>query len=191
VIAAVPVSPAVEEGRVVSRHRVFRAALEALAHPGRWYAPLPAPAGSGGADQLVSLLVESMCDPRAPLFIPRGQLQLPWEPVTAGVSEAGTLVVFGSPSVEMLVAARRGSELAPEDGATIVAVAPPDPPLPVRLRGPGIDGERDAALPLGPEALRARDIACAGYPLGIDLLFVSPKGGIAGLPRTTHVEVLA
>jgi alpha-D-ribose 1-methylphosphonate 5-triphosphate synthase subunit PhnH len=191
VISAVQVTPAVEEGGVVRRHRVFRAALEALAHPGRWYTPLPARTGRDGSDQLASLLVESMCDPRSPLFIAGGELQLSWEPVRARREDAGTLVVFGPLPAETLMAARRGSELAPEDGATIVSAAPADVSKPVRLRGPGIDGECDALLPLDPEALRARDIACAAYPLGIDLLFVSPERGISGLPRTTRVEVLA
>ena len=59
------------------------------------------------------------------------------------------------------------------------------------MRGPGIDGSRDLPVAgLGDEALAARADALA-YPLGFDILLIDAAGRVAGLPRTTTIEVLS
>jgi alpha-D-ribose 1-methylphosphonate 5-triphosphate synthase subunit PhnH len=98
---------------------------------------------------------------------------------------------------ELPLVLRRGSLHYPDDSATLILEVPAlsddaSGGLRLRLAGPGIDGER--ALSIGgvsPAFFAARDQANAGYPTGIDVLFVDSTGRIAGLPRTTRVTVLA
>jgi len=142
-------------------HAAFRAALRAFAYPGR---------RQRGSARLVVAAVFG-------------------EPLDA----AGTppIVVDGARCAAAIAAARRGSEEAPEDGATIVVLPSQDVrPTRVRLRGPGVDGAFETSLPLDARVLAARDEACRHYPLGVDLLLAEGEWTLVGLPRTTHVEVL-
>ena len=142
-------------------HAAFRAALTAFAYPGR---------RQRGSARLVVAAVFG-------------------EPPDA----AGTppIIVDGALCAAAIAAAQRGSEDAPEDGATMIVVVSEDVrPTRVRLRGPGVDGAFETSLPLDAQALAARDEACRQYPLGVDVLFAEGAGTLVGLPRTTHVEVL-
>ena len=62
--------------------------------------------------------------------------------------------------------------------------------LALRLTGPGVDGEIALRLGLGADVIAARNERNGPFPTGIDLLFVDARGRLAGLPRSTQVEVL-
>ena len=97
---------------------------------------------------------------------------------------------FVEPGAE-LSAPEPQPELEPELGATVVRlVQPGGPRVRVALEGPGVDGRLETSLPCSRPELEARDRACAGYPLGIDLVFLEPDGGIQALPRTTRVQTV-
>jgi alpha-D-ribose 1-methylphosphonate 5-triphosphate synthase subunit PhnH len=145
-------------------HRAFRALLLAHAYPGRLQ-PGPAPR----AADVLEMLEEAVW------------VDAPRPPVLVGPEDA----------TGELEAADRGSEEEPERGATVVRLVEGDGPrVPVTLEGPGVDGRLQTSLPCSRRELEARDRACAAYPLGIDLVFLEPDGGIRALPRTTRVRVL-
>lgn len=151
-------------------HRLFRAALLALAYPG-WPVPV-----TGGTDHEIA----------------RALIEASW-PHNANVStepdNADVLLVDGPTSNGRLLKAKRGTEELPEDGATAVYVVGQSPGTEVRLTGPGIDGVSTVALPLTAQELTDRAECCAHRPLGVDLLLVT-GGTIVGLPRSTRVEVI-
>lgn len=56
------------------------------------------------------------------------------------------------------------------------------------LRGPGIDGERRIGFSDSPlEWLGARQLKCADYPVGVDLMIFDGVGNFCALPRTTRI----
>jgi alpha-D-ribose 1-methylphosphonate 5-triphosphate synthase subunit PhnH len=172
------------ETDVQRAHRLFRAALLALAYPGRPATPAVAPLEPWPDAVLAERLVDAVWD--ADTLVWRSDV-----PSLASVEDAAVLLVLGSESGGAVLHACRGTEEAPEDGATVVYV--PDAAAPVtlaRLTGPGIETSLETTLPLAPGELAARAEACATWPLGVDVLVVR-DGALAGLPRTTAVEVLA
>lgn len=175
--------------RDLALHCAFRAVLSALAHPGRAFDG-PLAGGADAARRTATLAIEAIWDGATPMYF-TAPLPLRFEARAAAAEEAAVLVIDGSLEAALVGTARRGSEELPEDGATLVCVGGAPARTSVCLRGPGIDGERTVRLPLTAEALAAREAACARYPLGIDLVFFGTDGRIAGLPRTTKVEVLA
>ncbi len=170
-------------------HCAFRAVLSALAHPGQAFDG-PLAGGADAARRTATLAIEAIWDGTTPMYF-AAPLPLRFEARAAAPDEAAVLVVEGALDEALVGAARRGSEELPEDGATLVCIGGAPARTAACLRGPGIDGERTVRLPLTAAALVAREAACARYPLGIDIVFFGTDGRIAGLPRTTQVEVLA
>jgi alpha-D-ribose 1-methylphosphonate 5-triphosphate synthase subunit PhnH len=149
-------------------HSAFRARSSAMAYPG-----LPQPGPLVGAPEAAyataGLIVASMLD------LPK---------------DLGRVaVVKGDLTPELVAALPVGTHAAPEDGATVIALDTVSSTR-ARLSGPGIREPFVATLPLGRAALRARNLACAHQPLGVDLVFIHDDGRVSGLPRTTRVEVL-
>lgn len=170
-------------------HRAFRAVLEALAHPGRSIDG-PLVGGVDAARRTATLAIEAIWDAATSLYCAVPELPLRFAPCAADPEAADVIVVEGAPDPALVGAAKRGSEEVPEGGATFVCIAGAPARTPVRLSGPGIDGETTAALPLAPAVLAARDEACACYPLGIDFVIFEPDGRIVGVPRTTKVDLV-
>jgi alpha-D-ribose 1-methylphosphonate 5-triphosphate synthase subunit PhnH len=83
---------------------------------------------------------------------------------------------------------RRGTDLSPEQGATII-YAGAWSPVSVALEGPGLPERRLASLrlPEGETAVLRR--ACAAAPRGVDALVAHPDG-IAAVPRSVRIEEL-
>lgn len=172
---------------VVAGHHCFRAALSALAHPGRPFALGDAiDAGEG-----VGALVEALYEPDTPICCD-DSWALPFAPRRVAADEAQLLLVRGAASGGALARAPRGSEEHPSHGATVVYVATDAPAhaTAVALRGPGIDGRLRRSLPLTAAELAARATACERRPLGVDLLLIGADGAVTGLPRSTRLELI-
>jgi phosphonate C-P lyase system protein PhnH len=178
-------SGAAAAGRVPALHRAYRAVLVALAYPGRAVPVAPTTAGA------LALVLLSTWDRGSRVALAGAPPPLPWEPVPVPVAEAELLVVGGASSGGALARLPRGDEAHPEAGATAVYAVPEAAVgQRVRLHGPGVAGRLDTEVLLDGAELDARDAACATWPLGVDLLFVDPRGRVAALPRTTRVERL-
>jgi len=83
---------------------------------------------------------------------------------------------------------RLGSDLHPEDGATLVVNAALGTGQRLRLTGPGIDGRTDirvGGLPDDFWQMRARVMR---YPTGFEM-FLTDGADVLALPRSTQVEV--
>lgn len=168
--------------------RAFRAALEAMAHPGELQelsecAAAPAPVSPAAATLLLVL-----CDPETPVHLAgdhdRAEVR-DWitfhcgAPLT-GPSEAafalGTWEALGD-----LGAYSLGTAEYPDRSATLIVEGMGT--RPAELRGPGIRDSRKVALP----ELAALQANAACFPLGLDFYFCEGSRLMA-LPRTTKVS---
>jgi alpha-D-ribose 1-methylphosphonate 5-triphosphate synthase subunit PhnH len=178
----------------------FRAVLDALARPGL-PARLPVPEARGVPLPPVVLPLLALADLGTGVCL-LGADDVPERDWAGALStatsaprvplEGARLVGAAGPiSGEEIRRLRRGTALAPEDGALLALAVAALAGGPRRwwLSGPGVPGRR-AISPLGvpDEFLAARADAVAGYPAGIDVLLVAPDGGLLGLPRTTTIN---
>jgi alpha-D-ribose 1-methylphosphonate 5-triphosphate synthase subunit PhnH len=84
---------------------------------------------------------------------------------------------------------RLGSDLHPEDGATLIVNAALGTGQNLHMTGPGIDGRIDVRvsdLPDGFWQIRAKVMR---DPIGFEI-FLTDGAGVLGVPRSTRVEVL-
>lgn len=91
--------------------------------------------------------------------------------------------------LDLLGQCRTGSDLYPDQGATLVIRARFGQGPTIRLTGPGVDGAvviQLDGLPAGFWQERARLIR---YPMGFDIFFLDGER-LIGLPRSTKVEVV-
>jgi len=80
-----------------------------------------------------------------------------------------------------------GSDVYPDDGATVIIRASIGSGPGLRLTGPGVDGAVTLQLGDLPDGFWAARAARLRYPMGFDLFFVDgPR--VVGVPRSTHVE---
>lgn len=173
--------------------RVFRAALLAMAHPGRIQdlaLDLSPPAPLGLAQVALALMLldfevavwlDETALPAADYLRFHTGAQL-----AAAPGEANYCLIAGA--LPPLAGFKAGSDEAPEAGATlIVAVAALAETGPWRLRGPGIDGEAS----LGVRGLPHRFLGDwaengAAFPRGLDL-YLCAGSRLVGLPRTLAI----
>ncbi len=172
---------------VIAGHECFRAALSALAHPGRRF-PL---AGAVDSEVAACALIQSLYEPDMPICC-EGDWALPVAHHRVPAEQARVLLVRGPTSGGGLARAPRGSEEHPSHGATVLYVASGESAsvTDVQLRGPGVDGLLSTSLALTAAELADRAAACERRPLGVDLLLVGADGSVTGLPRSTRVEVV-
>jgi alpha-D-ribose 1-methylphosphonate 5-triphosphate synthase subunit PhnH len=181
---------------VLDAQRAFRAALDAMAHPGRVVtisgpADPPPPLTPATAALCLTLL-----DADTPLWVDRGA-------ATAAVVEylrfhCGCPLAPADAAAFALIADAEGLDTAdfahgtdeePEGGATLI--------LQVdglvtgegrRLTGPGIAGQSQLrAVGLPDDVWRRLGSASGRFPRGLDAFLVA-RDALAGVPRTTHIE---
>lgn len=179
--------------------RTFRAVLDALARPGRAYRLPERPLRTVPAALLPVLALADLDTPACVLGDdPDGGWQQVLATVTsapaAALPQARLVAALRPLSGDELLALRRGTAAAPEDGALLsIALADGDSGEPRwQLAGPGVAG-RNVITPVGlpGQLAAARAQAVAGFPAGVDLLLVSPDGRVLGIPRTTAVTVIS
>ena len=168
----------------------FRAALQAMARPGR-VQPIDGARPPAPLSPAAGALLLTLCDDTTPLFLAPG-LDTPalrdWiafhlaAPICPPEEAVFALGAWADLPLDRF---RLGTPDYPDRSVTLIvemaALTPPN----ARLRGPGIATHQDAALPaLAPfVANRAR------YPLGFDCYFCA-GAEMTALPRSTLVEAL-
>lgn len=181
-------TPAAKESQAI-----FRAALQALARPGRVY-KLPQvrdfPRAEARyayavlaalADHEVSICVTGATEAEATFASLGTGARL------AAVAEADYVLALEDDAT-VPASLKRGELEVPEGGATLIARVEQlgAGPLCLLLAGPGVLNAGELSVTgLSTETIGARNVACASYPLGIDVFLVDPDGRMAGIPRTT------
>ena len=183
---------------VLEAQTAFRAALDALARPGRVVTlgrnatPVPELGAAAGA------LLLSLLSPETRLWL---------APALRGGAAEATLrfhtgcVVVDDPAAADFALARAqelppletfaaGSDECPERSTTVVVEVPALAPRGRwRLRGPGVGGEMTLAVAGLAEAFLAQwQENGARFPRGVDL-FLAAGARLAGLPRTVRVAL--
>lgn len=173
--------------------RVFSALLEALSQPGRL---VELPEDGNGLDGISLALL----DGEVSFHVPGGAgdfgecVARATGSRTVPLSEAD-LAFFSSGDAEGLSEMKRGTLEAPEEGATAVVLveklSPEGGEAVLELSGPGVPGTRTLGVDgFTRGAVEAVRESRAGYPLGVDVYLVDGAGRVAGLPRSTGVEVV-
>lgn len=161
----------------------FDALLWALSRPGMMRR-LP----EAGEGAIIDALLDRECRVYSadPLLVP----QILRSGAEIAEIDAADHAFLGAPdSAEVLRTLALGSDLYPDDGATVVIRARLGQGAPLRLTGPGVDGVlrlQVGGLPDGFWEIRAQ---IARYPMGFDL-FLLDGDRLIGVPRSTTVEVL-
>lgn len=167
----------------VASNTTFEALLWAMSRPGR---VRDLPSSGGGA--LITALLDRECAVfcEDPLLIPP---ILQTGAMLSDIADADHVFLGSLGSAERLNEVDLGSDLYPDDGATIILRATIGSGPDLRLTGPGIDGMETLRLdgvPCDMWDLRKRLIR---YPRGFDL-FIIDGTKVVGLPRSTNIEVL-
>lgn len=92
-------------------------------------------------------------------------------------------------SLDMIAQAKTGDPLYPDRSATLFVPAAPTPGPLHQWSGPGVRDRVEVSLGAVPEGFWTLRNQKIQYPLGWDVVFVTPQG-ILGLPRTTIVHPL-
>lgn len=173
-------NPSEFEARTNATYEVL---MWALSRPGL-IRDLPAP----GEEGLIDALIDREC------AVHCGPLKLTEHAARSGAAivpmgEADHVFLPSELTPALLRILRQGSDLHPEDGATLVLSATLQTGHGLRLTGPGVDGALDVfidGLPDGFWQMR-RDVM--RYPMGFEI-FLIDGSRVMGLPRSTAVEVL-
>lgn len=176
---------------------VFRAVLDALAHPTRSYPLVYRPAapeplgGSLGAVGLTLLDEETSVWLGGPLGTDSTVgAWLAFHTGVRTVSDSGvaTFIVATPSDLPDLDTLILGTEEEPHRSATaLVDVRGCSGPLRFRASGPGIDGRADLAAPWADDDfLSAWQRNSRLFPRGVDLVLVDDHS-VCALPRTTHL----
>jgi alpha-D-ribose 1-methylphosphonate 5-triphosphate synthase subunit PhnH len=175
---------------VLDAQSCFRAALEAMARPGRVQrvaAPPEAPAPLGGA---AAALLLTLADAGTPVWLDAGPEAEAWArfhagcPIAAAPGEAAFLLATGAmPPLASLAA---GTEEEPHRSATLILqVASLVEGTGWRLSGPGIEREHRLRVEgLSPGFAAEWAANHARIPQGVDL-FLCASDRLAALPRST------
>lgn len=164
-------------------NRTFDALLWALSRPGQ-IRQLP----DAGEGPIVDALIDMEC--RVFSAVPELWPLIDRTGAERAALEAADHVFLGSPeTAEAFGRVTIGSDLYPDDGATVILRAHFSAGRALRLTGPGVDGHLDVVvggLPDGALDVRAERLR---YPMGFDMILVDGDR-IMGLPRSTKIEVI-
>ena len=176
--------------------RLFRAVLDAFAHPGRITSLPDAPAGPGTICLATAGYLLTLVDRDTPLWLAPA-FDLPavrdfvrfhtGAPIVAQRAEAVFAVLAHDRS--SLDGFAIGTDPYPDRSATLVIEVPVLGAGTTRLwRGPGIDGEKAVAVAgLGTDFWQAWADNHALFPCGVDIVFTAGSQLLA-LPRSIAVE---
>ena len=173
----------------VEAARAFRAAMEAMARPGRIEA-LSGASGPAPLSEAAATLILTLCDPETPLHLAgdwncaavRGWVTFHTGAPLVGAGDA--MFAVGSwEAFAPLDDYRIGTPEYPDRSATLIVEVDRLVAEGATLRGPGI---RDTAALSLPD-VEAFQRNARLWPLGLDMFFTCGRS-VAALPRTTKVS---
>ncbi|MBV8030592.1 MAG: phosphonate C-P lyase system protein PhnH [Betaproteobacteria bacterium] len=175
--------------------KIFRAAAEALAHPGRIVAMQTTASMPAGLHEASGALALSLLDHDTPLWLsPRLAGAASFLRFHTGCplterAERAAFAILEAGALRSLADFDNGEDAYPERSATlIVQVERLDDQGGWTLAGPGIKDRAQLRVEGLPAQFAAEWAANAGrFPRGVDL-FLSCGGRACGLPRTTRIE---
>ena len=86
--------------------------------------------------------------------------------------------------------AKCGTLSDPHKSATVVIRNNGSPDCPIKVSGPGIDGQMSIQATLTVrDAIAFRDKQNYEYPQGVDMIFISDEGELFAMPRLIRIEV--
>jgi alpha-D-ribose 1-methylphosphonate 5-triphosphate synthase subunit PhnH len=172
----------------VQAAHAFRAAMDAMARPGRIVEitgatpPAPMSAAAGG-------LLLTLCDPETPIFLaPSHDIESirSWIAFHLGATLTGPHeAAFALGTWQSLAPVSRfsiGTSEYPDQSCTLIVEQPEIHASGVRLTGPGIQSHAELSLP----ETEAFQINAGHFPLGFDCFFTSELQA-AALPRSTRI----
>ncbi len=114
----------------------------------------------------------------------------------ADIAQASLVALYVPADPLMISQLRRGSSMAPEDGAKVglgcealIAGGPGEVTL--ELSGPGIPGRTRLGVDgVSSDVFDALRAVNAAFPAGVDVWLVDERGQVAGLPRSTRQVVI-
>ncbi|MEO1638694.1 MAG: phosphonate C-P lyase system protein PhnH [Pseudomonadota bacterium] len=167
----------------IAANAAFDALLWALSRPGQ-VRELPAP----GEGTLIAALLDRECAVfcEDPLLIPA---IMQTGASICDIALADHVFLGKLSTTKKLQDVRLGSDLYPDDGATVVVRASIGSGPALRLTGPGVNGQLDVQIDGLPDDLWETRKQLLRYPMGFDL-FIIDSARIIGLPRSTEIEVL-
>ncbi len=185
------------------RQRAYRVILEAMSRPGR-ICKMPDPTLRQGRFDFLLIVLETLLDHESThcmieadglMLLKRRLHEATKSPQT--VPEKADFIIAPHGSTRgRLIRAKRGLPEYPDMSATVIygidsLSCEKSTPLRCSLRGPGIVDS--LALP-AMEGLDFRELTqlCTinlEFPLGVDALFVDPKGHLIALPRSTQIHI--
>lgn len=160
----------------------YEALMWALSRPG-----LPRGLPSAGQACLVETLLDRECaayceDEAIAQIASRSGAAL------VAPSEADHLFLAQEPTVAMLHSLRQGSDMYPEEGATLIIPASLVRGDGLRLSGPGVDDSIEVAVSGVSAAFWIERARIMRYPMGFEV-FLLDSDRVLGIPRSTKVEV--
>lgn len=174
----------------------FRAALDALARPGRLQRLNRLAHAPAGLRPAAAALLLALADYETPLWLDaQAQPAAPFlrfhtgAPLCEAPADAAFAVVGADAQLPALREFALGSDAQPERSTTvIVEVAALREGGPWRLSGPGIEREHRLTVEgLRPDFIAEWNALRALFPRGVDLLLTCGET-LCGLPRTTAIE---
>ncbi len=177
---------------------VFRAALAALAHPGRIVTVTEPPASPPPLSPVMAALILTLADHETPVWLDaalsgeelRSYLRFHCGcPLTDRPTDAVFALIGDPQAAPDLGVFNLGSDQYPDRSTTIlVEVETLSAPGTRRLTGPGLKTERRLDI-IGPPPRFWRELQAnhAAFPLGVDVFFCC-SDKLAALPRSTKLE---
>lgn len=161
----------------------YDALMWALSRPGK-PRNLPGPGLTG--------IIETLIDRECSVYVEGADLRDVATRTGAhlvGPEDADHLFFAKAPDHTVLRGLRQGSDMYPEEGATVIIPARLEGGTALRLTGPGVDGELRVSVAGIPSDVWATRRQIMRYPMGFDM-FLIDGGQVIGLPRSTEIEVI-
>ncbi len=167
----------------VGSNATFEALMWALSRPGQ-IRRLPEP----GPEGIVDALIDRECrvfasDEKTVARAARAGAEI------VAPNEADHVFAGDLSDASLLTRVPLGSDLHPENGATLVVNATFGTGEKLRLSGSGVDGAVTIAIGGLPSDFWARRRAVSRYPMGFELFLIDGHQ-VLGIPRSTQVERL-
>lgn len=161
----------------------YEALMWALSRPGL-IRDLPAP----GPELIVEALIDRECQVHCEEVTLAAQVTRTGAALV-DVEQADHVFLGAAHSADVLKRLSQGSDLHPEDGATLVLPVRLGEGAALRLSGPGIETTETVTLGGLPDGFWQMRADIMRYPQGFEL-FLLDGARVLGVPRTTIVEAL-